>query len=178
MAQWWSIALPRRGSRVRIPSRALMNKKRISFWISSSYFRVQSWTRSSNVSTPFRSAQNRGPPDLVRRLALSMKMKGYFKKDVLSFFESNPGLNKAIFRLVFLFQMFHYLDTGTLKVLTVKDKNLFFHPLNGYLFILDIRKFKSYTFTNTGKFSLLILLYMIILYGIYSKSNCGDDYAI
>ena len=25
MAQWWSIALPRRGSRVRIPSRAFIN---------------------------------------------------------------------------------------------------------------------------------------------------------
>ena len=35
--------------------------------------RVQSWTRSSNVSAPLRSAQNRGPPDLVRRLALNMK---------------------------------------------------------------------------------------------------------
>ena len=26
VAQWWSIALPRRGSRVRIPSRALFNE--------------------------------------------------------------------------------------------------------------------------------------------------------
>ena len=28
VAQWWSIALPRRGSRVRIPSRALREKSR------------------------------------------------------------------------------------------------------------------------------------------------------
>ena len=34
VAQWWSTSLPRRGSRVRSPSRALDNKKRISVWIS------------------------------------------------------------------------------------------------------------------------------------------------
>ena len=34
MAQWWSIALPRRGSRVRIPSRALKEiEKRVIRWM-------------------------------------------------------------------------------------------------------------------------------------------------
>ena len=37
------------------------------------FFRVQSWTRRFDVYTSFRSAQNRGPPDLVRRLALEGK---------------------------------------------------------------------------------------------------------
>ncbi len=35
VAQWWSIALPRRGSRVRIPSRALLGSNPVSrFFIS------------------------------------------------------------------------------------------------------------------------------------------------
>ena len=34
VAQWWSIALPRRGSRVRIPSRALKEiEKRVIRWM-------------------------------------------------------------------------------------------------------------------------------------------------
>ena len=122
VAQWWSIALPRRGSRVRIPSRALKkitkrmslrisfllffesnpglevrmsplrfgpcktevpqtsctvsrsqenNKKDVLTDILFVIFRVQSRTRSSNVSASLRSVQNRGPPDLVHRLALN-----------------------------------------------------------------------------------------------------------
>ena len=42
VAQWWSIALPRRGSRVRIPSRALLSKRnlvvRFRFFVSKKQF--------------------------------------------------------------------------------------------------------------------------------------------
>ena len=37
VAQWWSTSLPRRGSRVRSPSRALLDKKR-TFPIGKSFF--------------------------------------------------------------------------------------------------------------------------------------------
>ena len=46
------------------------NKKRISERISFFYYRGTSVPRRFEVYVPLRSAQNRGPPDLVRRLAL------------------------------------------------------------------------------------------------------------
>ena len=70
------------------------NKKRISERISFFYYRGTSVPRRFEVYVPLRSAQNRGPPDLVRRLALLNNTKGYprgypfcFEKIVL--FEKN-----------------------------------------------------------------------------------------
>ena len=59
MAQWWSIALPRRGSRVRIPSRALKKKRTVSFDTVLFFFRSAAALRSSNV---FAAASVRAEP--------------------------------------------------------------------------------------------------------------------
>ena len=67
---WWSTTLPRLGSRVRVPSRALKNRKkdiqkRISFF-------VMFKPAGGNVeaSTPSRASQSERPPDVLRRLTL------------------------------------------------------------------------------------------------------------
>ena len=59
VAQWWSIALPRRGSRVRIPSRAFNDTKKGDIrWIPPFlYVRALPGSNSSNVSAPLRSSQ-------------------------------------------------------------------------------------------------------------------------
>ena len=68
---WWSTTLPRLGSRVRVPSRALKNKKkdiqkRISFFLLFESCR----TRTFEVSAPLRSSQSERPLDVLQRLAL------------------------------------------------------------------------------------------------------------
>ena len=84
---WWSTTLPRSGSRVRVPSRALLNSKNTS--ASDVFFSLlrlapargfvstlRFGPRITNVhwtlcfSVPLRSAQSQRPPDVVRRLAL------------------------------------------------------------------------------------------------------------
>ena len=68
---WWSTTLPRLGSRVRVPSRALNNKKkdiqkRISFFLLFEPCR----TRTFEVYAPLRSLQSERPLDVLQRLAL------------------------------------------------------------------------------------------------------------
>ena len=74
VAQWWSIALPRRGSRVRIPSRALKEIEKESsdgwlFFLCSSPAGLERFEclRSAPVVAGER------PPDVLRRLVLSIR---------------------------------------------------------------------------------------------------------
>ena len=66
MAQWWSIALPRRGSRVRIPSRALNDtKKRHPMDVFFLY--VRALPGSNGSKSWFHSGRrNRTSPDVLR----------------------------------------------------------------------------------------------------------------
>ena len=62
VAQWWSIALPRRGSRVRIPSRALKDtKKRHPMDVFFLYVQALPVSNGSNVCVPLRSSQANVP---------------------------------------------------------------------------------------------------------------------
>ena len=70
---WWSTTLPRLGSRVRVPSRALKNKKkdiqkRISFFVILKPAGRK--RRGVEASTPSRASQSERPPDVLRRLTL------------------------------------------------------------------------------------------------------------
>ena len=81
---WWSATLPRSRPRVRVPSRALIfyTKRSIQedalFSCKKSPKGSSQWhelkfipgSRSHHTWSELRSPQNRGPPDLVRRLAL------------------------------------------------------------------------------------------------------------
>ena len=68
---WWSTTLPRLGSRVRVPSRALNNKKKdIRFWISFFLLFEPCRTRTFEVYAPLRSLQSERPLDVLQRLAL------------------------------------------------------------------------------------------------------------
>ena len=74
VAQWWSIALPRRGSRVRIPSRALKEiEKRVIQWMAlfSMFEPCRARTVRSLRSAPVVAGER--PPDVLRRLVLSKK---------------------------------------------------------------------------------------------------------
>ena len=58
VAQWWSIALPRRGSRVRIPSRAFKDtKKRHPMDVFFLYVQALPGSNGSNVCVPLRLSQ-------------------------------------------------------------------------------------------------------------------------
>ena len=78
VAQWWSIALPRRGSRVRIPSRALKEiEKRVIRWMALFSMFEPSRARTVRMSTlrfgrrrrtsPGRSATSRAFSDTEKR---------------------------------------------------------------------------------------------------------------
>ena len=81
---WWSATLPRSRPRVRVPSRALLLHKKgasermLFFSCKKSPKGSSQWhelkfipgSRSQPTWSGLRSAQNRGPADLVRRLAL------------------------------------------------------------------------------------------------------------
>ena len=78
VAQWWSIALPRRGSRVRIPSRALNEiEKRVIRWMALFSMFEPSRARTVRMSTlrsgrrsrtsPGRSATSRAFNDTEKR---------------------------------------------------------------------------------------------------------------
>ena len=98
---WWSTTLPRSGSRVRVPSRALKKQERerisVKDILSLSCVRVRPGLERFSVSTPFRSSQNKRPLDVLRRLALSKnkKEKGYPLKISFLFlaFESGRDSN-------------------------------------------------------------------------------------
>ena len=90
VAQWWSIALPRRGSRVRIPSRALNDtKKEISvgylFFCMFEPCRVRtvrmSTLRSGRRSrtSPGRSATSRALKEIEKRVIRWMALFSMFK---------------------------------------------------------------------------------------------------
>ena len=79
VAQWWSIALPRRGSRVRIPSRAFkeMRKRGDIRWIPPLFFACSSLVRFERFECLRSAAVVAGerPPDVLRCLVLSMIQK-------------------------------------------------------------------------------------------------------
>ena len=84
---WWSTTLPRSGSRVRVPSRALKTRKRISE-MDILFSCVQARPGGSvEVSVPLRSSQSEHPLDVLRRLALS-------KQEIAS--QSMRKRNKAL----------------------------------------------------------------------------------
>ena len=68
---WWSTTLPRSGSRVRVPSRALLNIERgYPLGYPFSILNESCRTRTFEVYVSLRSAHNQRPLDVVRRLAL------------------------------------------------------------------------------------------------------------
>ena len=90
VAQWWSIALPRRGSRVRIPSRALNDtKKEISvgylFFCMFEPCRVRTVRMSPLRSgrrrrtSPGRSATSRALKEIEKRVIRWMALFSMFK---------------------------------------------------------------------------------------------------
>ena len=90
VAQWWSIALPRRGSRVRIPSRALNDtKKEISvgylFFCMFEPCRVRTVRMSTLRSgrrrrtSPGRSATSRALKEIEKRVIRWMALFSMFK---------------------------------------------------------------------------------------------------
>ena len=95
VAQWWSIALPRRGSRVRIPSRALKEIEKESsngwlFFLCSSPAGLERFEclRSAPVVAVER------PPDVLRRLVLSMIQKrGIRWVSLFLYIQVLPGSN-------------------------------------------------------------------------------------
>ena len=76
VAQWWSIALPRRGSRVRIPSRALkeIEKESSDGWLFFLCSSPAGFERFECLRAAAVVAVER-PPDVLRRLVLSMIQK-------------------------------------------------------------------------------------------------------
>ena len=95
MAQWWSIALPRRGSRVRIPSRALKKiTKRMSLRISFLLFFESNpgleVRMSSRRSGPCKTEVPRTSCTVSRSQEITKRMS--LRISFLLFFESNPGL--------------------------------------------------------------------------------------
>ena len=79
VAQWWSIALPRRGSRVRIPSRALKEiEKRVIRWMALFSMFEPSRARTVRMSplrsgrrsrtSPGRSATSRALKEIEKRV--------------------------------------------------------------------------------------------------------------
>ena len=95
VAQWWSIALPRRGSRVRIPSRALKEIEKESsdgwlFFLCSSPAGLERFEclRSAPVVAVER------PPDVLRCLVLSKRYKERHPMDGSFFYvRVLPGSN-------------------------------------------------------------------------------------
>ena len=87
VAQWWSTSLPRRGSRVRSPSRALMNKRTIPNGIVL-LFSSPARARKFDVYAPLRSAQAEVP-----RTSCAVSRSHEKKNDTksVSFFFSSPA---------------------------------------------------------------------------------------
>ena len=90
VAQWWSIALPRRGSRVRIPSRALKEiEKRVIRWMA--LFSMFKPCRARTVrmsplrcgrrrrTSPGRSATSRALKEIEKRVIRWMALFSMFK---------------------------------------------------------------------------------------------------
>ena len=91
VAQWWSIALPRRGSRVRIPSRALKEvDKRVIRWMALFSMFKPCRARTVRMSTRRCGRRRRTAPG---RSATSRALKEIQKRDIwwvalFSMFES------------------------------------------------------------------------------------------
>ena len=90
VAQWWSIALPRRGSRVRIPSRALKEiEKRVIRWMALFSMFKPCRARTVRMSTlrcgrrrqtsPGRSATSRAFKEIEKRVIRWMALFSMFK---------------------------------------------------------------------------------------------------
>lgn len=86
------------------------------------------------------------PVSFKDKFTFGIKLSG-FTYDILCYVSKR---DKAILRIIFLFQMLYYLNSGTLKIFSVKDKNLFLHPLNCHLSILNIRELKCNTLSNAN----------------------------
>ena len=71
---WWSTTLPRSGSRVRVPSRALLNSKNTS--ASDVFFFTETRPRSRlRIFAPLRSVQYQRPPDVVHPVSLLLNCR-------------------------------------------------------------------------------------------------------
>ena len=102
VAQWWSIALPRRGSRVRIPSRAFNDTKKGDIrWIPPFlYVRALPGSNSSNVSAPLRSSQVNVPRTFCDVSCSQRDRKKSHPMDGSFFYvQAQPGSNGSKSRL-------------------------------------------------------------------------------
>ena len=102
VAQWWSIALPRRGSRVRIPSRAFNDTKKGDIrWIPPFlYVRALPGSNSLNVSAPLRSSQVNVPRTFCDVSCSQRDRKKSHPMDGSFFYvQALPGSNGSKYRL-------------------------------------------------------------------------------
>ena len=100
VAQWWSIALPRRGSRVRIPSRALKEiEKRVIRWMA--LFSMFEPCRARTVRmSPLRSSQANVPRTFCDVSCSQRDRKKSHPMDGSFFYvRALPGSNGSKYRL-------------------------------------------------------------------------------
>ena len=92
VAQWWSIALPRRGSRVRIPSRALKEiEKRVIRWMALFSMFKPCRARTVRMSTLHSGRRRTSPGRSATSRAFNSMKKRDIRLDVSFFLCSSPA---------------------------------------------------------------------------------------